>query len=398
MTRMAEVAASPRAGGSAARLTMLALAQFVGWGALFFAPIVASPMIAADLGLDLSTVMATFAAGTIVSALAGVLVGRLIDRGHARWVISAAAALGALGLLLVASAQQPGWLTVGFVLGGLGQAGTLYQAAFAVIVRRQPAAGRQRAMTIVTLVGGLSSPVFAPLVVLVGTTWGWRTVFGCGAALLAATVPMHWFAIGREPTIQTAQPHERPTARLRDVLRTGRFWRLVVATAAVVCAINTVTLAIIPLLAEKGADYEFAAVAFGLVGAAQVLGRGVFLLLPSRSGPPWLPLVAMAVAGALVVSLLAAVPGPLWLLAGVAMVGGALRGSQTLLNATAVVHRWGAASYGVLNGVFIGPATMMTALAPGLGPLLADALGSYALMAAVMAGVALAAAVTARWS
>ena len=52
-----------------------------------------------------------------------------------------------------------------------------------------------------------------------------------------------------------------------------------------------------------------------------------------------------------------------------------------------MADRWGADSYGRLNGVLAAPVTALTALAPGVAALLAGALGSYASMAFAMAAV-----------
>jgi hypothetical protein len=48
-------------------------------------------------------------------------------------------------------------------------------------------------------------------------------------------------------------------------------------------------------------------------------------------------------------------------------------------------HRWGTGFYGKLNGALAAPVTAVTALAPGVAALVAEALGSYAWMAVVMA-------------
>ncbi len=81
----------------------------------------------------------------------------------------------------------------------------------------------------------------------------------------------------------------------------------------------------------------------------------------------------------------------MWLLILVAILVGAIRGAHTLVQASAVADRWGVHNYGSINGVFAAPITVLTALAPALGPLIANSVGSYAGMAALMAGVALAA-------
>ncbi|WP_254678958.1 hypothetical protein [Arthrobacter sp. 24S4-2] len=70
------------------------------------------------------------------------------------------------------------------------------------------------------------------------------------------------------------------------------------------------------------------------------------------------------------------------------MLAGAVRGCQTLLQATIVADRWGTTSLGSLQGTF-------AAIAPAAGPAVAAWLGTYTNMAYVMAAAAATAAVIA---
>uniref|UniRef100_UPI0032166C88 MFS transporter n=1 Tax=uncultured Arthrobacter sp. TaxID=114050 RepID=UPI0032166C88 len=141
----------------------------------------------------------------------------------------------------------------------------------------------------------------------------------------------------------------------------------------------TVTLNIIPLLTEKGSSYATAALAFGLVGAGQVGGRLLFAAIPPSTR---LTVIAASAFGALF--LLAAVPGPLPVLVAAGVLAGAVRGCQTLLQATIVADRWGSRNLGALQGHFAAPLTAVTAVAPAAGPLLATWTGSYTGMAYAM--------------
>jgi MFS family permease len=93
-------------------------------------------------------------------------------------------------------------------------------------------------------------------------------------------------------------------------------------------------------------------------------------------------------AGAVATALLAAVPGPAALLIAAAMLVGAARGVFTLLQATAISDRWGAAHYGRLGGILGAPAMAATALAPWAGAALAELLGGYPAVFWLLAGLA----------
>lgn len=146
----------------------------------------------------------------------------------------------------------------------------------------------------------------------------------------------------------------------------------------------TLTVNTIPILVERGADYGPAAVALGLVGAGQAVGRLGYPLLAVGGHPRWRTVLVYA-GGAVFAAGLAAVPGPLWLLVVLAVAVGAARGCDTLLRATAVSDRWGTRNFGAINGRFTLPLTIGGALAPAAGPVVAELVGGYAGMTVVMA-------------
>ncbi|HEY9472013.1 MAG TPA: MFS transporter, partial [Propionibacteriaceae bacterium] len=232
--------------------------------------------------------------------------------------------------------------------------------------------------------GGLSSTVFAPITAALLGAWGWRaSLVVLAGVLLIITLPLHWFTVEK----RWAPDAKRDDAPIRynvsSVIRTRRFWMLTVAMALLTVCLYSVTLAMIPLLMEKGASYGAAALALGLVGAGQVVGRLLFFVAPHGTRP-WVPIALVAAASAVLLAAIALVPGPLWLLIVLAVVAGAVRGSHTLIQASAVADRWGTQNYGAINGVFGAPITILMALSPALGPVIAAGLGSYSLMALAM--------------
>lgn len=74
-------------------------------------------------------------------------------------------------------------------------AATFYQPAFAALTRWL-AEDRVRALTIVTLAGGLASTVFAPLTAALAEHYSWRTTYLLLAVIVAVvTVPARAFAL-----------------------------------------------------------------------------------------------------------------------------------------------------------------------------------------------------------
>ena len=382
--------------GLGVRLAALAVGQVVSWGVLYYGLIVAGPRIAEETGWPLPLVTGLSSASLIVSAVCGIVIGRLLDHRSPRLVMTAGSMLGVTGFVIVALAPNPVVFGVGWMIVGVAESAVLYQAAFTVITRRH-GDKRHTPLLILTLAGGLASTIFAPLTAALLSVLDWHSTFLVLAGILAVvTIPIHWFSLeSRWAPLTHARSGAEHTVAM--VLRTSRFWFLELSTLATMLALYAVTLAAIPLFTEKGMDYGLAALALGMIGAGQVAGRLLFVALPRRTAP-WLVLAAVGALSAICLLLLGIVPGPEWLLIVIAVLAGAVRGALTLVNASAVADRWGTANYGAINGAFAAPVTIATAIAPAVGPLVAAGTGSTAGMALVMAGLALAGAVLARRS
>lgn len=377
-----------------ARLAALSVGQVVSWGILYYALIVAAPVIADDTGWSLPSITLAFSAGLLVSAASGILVGRRLDERGPRLVMSVGAGIGTAGLAIVAAAPDLVVFTAGWIVCGLGQSAVLYQAAFTVITRRH-GDRRRRAMTIVTLAGGLASTVFAPTTAGLLTVLDWRATFlVLAGTLLVITLPLHWLYLeGSWEPLSPPHPDEHVHG-VATVVRTARFWLLELSMLSLGVALFSVTLAVIPLYMEKGFTYELAAWALGLLGAGQVIGRLLYVVVPHGTAP-WVPLATTSGSAVVLLCLMALVPGPPWLLVVIGMAAGAVRGAQTLVQGSAVADRWGTRNYGSINGVFAAPITAVAAFGPSLGPLVATAVGGYETMALAMAGVAVVAAIAA---
>ncbi|WP_256215874.1 MFS transporter [Streptomyces sp. Ag109_O5-10] len=134
-----------------------------------------------------------------------------------------------------------------------------------------------------------------------------------------------------------------------------------------------------------------AAWALGLGSAGQTLGRNLYTTLASRIGITSRT-VALITLGGVTTAAFAMVSGPFPPLVGIAIAAGAVRGNLTLLQATAITDRRGTTHYGRLSGLLAAPATIASALAPFAGAALADPLGGYPGLFAVLVLVSAAAA------
>jgi MFS family permease len=369
-------------------LVALCVTEITSWGVLYYALPVAAGDITATEGWSHGQVFTAFSVGLLLSAVAGAGVGRLLDRFGPRPVMTVGSLVGVAGLLLVASAQSLPTFFAAWLVTGLAQSAALYPPAFIAITRWYGDA-RTWPLTVLTLVAGLASTVFAPLTDALVEALGWRSAYLVLTGVYAlVTVPLH--ALFLTPPwpghAHAGGPRVRRRA-IRSVVRSRRFVSLQASLTLTGLGLYAVTLNLIPLLTSRGFGHAAAATVFGLVGAGQVLGRLAFAGLPVGHAPH-VRTVTIGVAAAGSLALLALLPGPALVLVAAAVLAGAVRGAFTLLQATAVADRWGTRHFGALNGSFTVPITAAIALSPAAGALASDVLGSHTAATAGFAALA----------
>ncbi|MFF7643025.1 MFS transporter [Streptomyces canus] len=359
-----------------AALPTLCATQITSWGIVYYAFPVLNPQITAATGWRAGATTAAFSAALLVSAIAGIRIGRIIDHRGPRTVMTAGSVLGVLSILIVAAAPNLPVFIAGWLLAGLAMAATFYQPAFAALTRWW-APDHVRALTVVTLAGGLASTVFAPLTAALAGHLSWRATYAILALVLAAvTTPAHALAL-KGPWPKASPPSPAHTADGADqVARSRPFWMLAAALTLSAFAVSAVVIAFVPLMLERGFTSTEAAWALGVGGAGQTLGRTLYATLARRTAAT-ARTVALIALGSLTTAALALTPGPYALLAALSVTAGMVRGNLTLLQATAITDRWGTTHYGRLSGLLAAPTTAASALAPFAGAALAAPLGGY---------------------
>ncbi|WP_274035077.1 MFS transporter [Streptomyces sp. MMBL 11-1] len=377
-----------------AALPALCATQITSWGIVYYAFPVLNPQITAATGWPAGVTAAAFSAALLVSAVAGIRVGRIIDRHGPRTVMTTGSVIGVLSILIVALAPNLPVFIVGWLLAGLAMASTFYQPAFAALTRWW-APDHVRALTIVTLAGGLASTVFAPLTAALADHLSWRATYVVLALILAAvTIPAHALALKApwpEPSISTTL---HPAGGTDQVARTRPFWMLAVTLTLSAFTVSAAVIALVPLMTERGYTSTEAAWALGLGGAGQTLGRTLYATLARRTSPTTRT-IALVALGAVTTAALALTPGPYALLVALSVVAGTVRGNLTLLQATAITDRWGTTHYGRLSGLLAAPTTTAAAIAPFAGAVVAAPLGGYPQLFVALAAVSAAACITA---
>ena len=376
--------------GLRAVLLTLCITEITSWGVLYYAFAVLSPDISSDTGWSAPAVTGAFSAGLVIAALAGIAVGRRLDRHGPRVIMTTGSVMAAAALCAVAAAPNYWCFVAAWLFAGLAMSGVFYAPAFAALTRwyGHRAVG---ALTALTLVAGLASTVFAPLTATLARSMDWRTTyFILAAALAIVTIPAHAFGLRRSwPSVESLHPVESPTTTARS----RPFVALTVAYAVAACASYAVIVNLVPLMNQRGISTEAAALALGLGGVGQVLGRLGYRTMVRRIAV--VPRTVLVMAAVAVTTVLIGVFTSLTVLVAVTVAAGMARGVMTLLQATAVTERWGTTHYGHLSGVLSAPVMLTTALGPFIGAALAGLLGGYAAMFVMLGALAVVAALLA---
>ena len=170
----------------------LSLGQLITWGSVFYTFALLMEPVERDLGLTPCAVVAGLQPRAAGRRRMAWPVGRWIDRGHERAVMTGGSLLIAAGLLLHSFVQSAaGFYAVWIVLGAALSA-TLYTPAFAIVTRRFPNDFR-RAIITLTFLGGLASTVFIPLDRMAdrATRLAACAVGAGGASTSVVCVPLH---------------------------------------------------------------------------------------------------------------------------------------------------------------------------------------------------------------
>ncbi|WP_460958991.1 MFS transporter [Parasphingorhabdus pacifica] len=366
-------------------LIALCITEITSWGVLYYAFPVLLPSITERTGWSIPAVTWAFTLSQIVSGLAGIAVGRWLDRRGPRAVMTGGSVLAVPTLIGIAYAPTYELFMVGWAVAGLSMAATFYPPAFAALTRWY-GPDRVRALTVLTLVAGLASTVFAPLTAALNESLNWRGTYLVLAMIVGViTIPLH-------AGLTLPWPRQEPAAQAMTngnaaaVARSRPFLALLLAMSCGGFGVYAVVINQVPLLAERGLDAQLAAWVLGLSGVGQVLGRlGYGRLVRWTNARSRAVLIFLACAATTL--LFGLVPGPFAVLVAVAMLVGMTRGVFTLLQATAISDRWGTEAYGTLNGLLSAPLMLAIALAPWGGSAIAVALGGYPALFVVLGGM-----------
>lgn len=366
---MTEIAQSPpRAGVSGGLLFISAIGfgQVCSWGTLYYAFPLIAEQIEREMGWSRTSLYGAATVGLLFAALASFPIGRAIDRGHGRMIMSGGSVLAGLALLAWSQVSSLAGLYVIVGLLGALQAATLYEAAFAVAARRFGPAQARNAIVAVTLWGGFASTVFIPLIQLLIDTTGWRgTVMALGIVNLVLCAGLYGWAIRPARDMAQSQTGGNATGGVgvRRVMASPVFWSLTLAYTAHAAVFTAFTFHLYPLLLERGFETGAVILAMAIIGPAQVGGRIAMTLVAGRA--PMRVVGSWVVAGfALSLALLVFLPSGFAAIAAVMLVYSVANGILTIVRGASIPEMISRQDYGAIAGAINTPATVARALAP----------------------------------
>ncbi len=316
-----------------------------------------------------------------VSALAALVVGRLLDVVNPKYVIAVSALLGASAMVGFMAADS---LPVYYALGVfLGLNGTGMAVSVNLVVSRSFEKSTGTMLGIVlsgTSVAGMILPVLmAPLMVVIG----WRpamAVLSCGIWVFALPA---WLILSRKGSPIHARLQKQSVSasksgmwnHLKSLSATRDFWLIFIGVFLVMGVDQSVLQnQVLFLESEKGLSLEMVAWGAALLAGVGILAKVLFGLLFD-----WLSILGIV----LCYLLLAVSVGLSFTVGGVATmlifmtVRGIAHGGLIIAGTVLLKHRYGVQNLGINLGIFMLATSLGFGFCPSFMAAMADKSGSY---------------------
>ncbi len=348
-------------------VSALSVTHLISYGTLFYAFALLIEPMERELGWSKTALTAAFSLALVSSAFFAVPVGRLIDRGYGRAVMTGGSVLAALLLVLWAFTESyPVFLLIWLGLGAATSA-LFYEAGFAVLALNLGLLAR-RGITIITLVAGFASTVFIPLLHVLIDRYGWRdTILVMAALNIGICAVLHACGIPAAPAKSRHTGDSRsslpPASNPRRVLAKPAFWLFVITSVLQGIISVGIPVHLIPILLERGFSIEAAVAAYTVIGPAQVAARFLTGFGERAMSLKGIGVVTMAMS-ALGFLLLPFIQAGSWLILAFAALYGASNGMLTIVRALLPPELFGREDYGAIQGMIAMPVRITMAIAP----------------------------------
>lgn len=190
----------------------IGLTQIIGWGTSFSAIAVLGTRIGHDLGIARELVFGGVTSMLVVGAFFSPYCATLVERHGPRIMMTFGSIMAAAALALISIANGVVLYWIGWGLFGAAVPLALSNTAVPAIVHMSGPYSR-RAVTGLTIIGGITSAFFLPLGAWLDTEIGWRGAFALYALMhLVICLPLYWFLLppGRLGRRDTGKSDDAP--------------------------------------------------------------------------------------------------------------------------------------------------------------------------------------------
>lgn len=362
---------------------LLGFVTIGAYGVVLYAIGVLLAPIHEDTGWSTGRLSSAFAFGVLVSGVTAILAGWALDRVGSRPVFLAGLGFGAASLWLASTAASAGSFIVLWGAGAALTAGGLYYPMTMATLARLYPEQRAQALSILTLLGALASPIFYPITGWLVDEFGWRLAIRVlVVTMIILVLPGALLAHARPVAAPAVRGARAP---LFEVLRDPSLIRLLTAVGLASAASSAMLLHQVPAMQASGLSLAFASSFAGARGFLQIPGRLVLDRLVSRLGLRGTAALAYGTgaigAAALCVALLGG--PPLALAAVFALAAGFAVGLLSPVHGLLAASTYDDERLGTLSGVQQFVASVAGASGPWLSGVLVDASGGYMLPMAV---------------
>ncbi|MBC5763858.1 MFS transporter [Ramlibacter albus] len=383
------MSARPPAQYDRALVGWLSLAQLITWGSVFYTFALLLAPVERELGMTRAQSSLAFSLALLVEGIMAYPVGRWIDRGHERAVMTGGSVLVAIGLAAHSQVRSVAGFYAVWMLLGAALAATLYSPVFAVATRRFPNDFR-RAIITMTFLGGLASTVFIPTSAWLIESLGWRHALLVLAAVhVLLCAPLHWLCLRDAPPPVV---HPKEAASPSALLRSPPFLLIGVFSVGMMGITAALPPHMISLLREAGLAEQWVIAIPASIGVIQVLGRLLLFFFEHRfdvhvanRAIPWLVPMGLA---ALLLGAAHPVAGLVFV-----VLYGLGNGMMTIVKGTAIAQYVNRDHVASLNGALGIPTAISRAIAPLLLGVLWTQETGYRWGIAVLLGVGVLSAV-----
>jgi MFS family permease len=361
----------------------LGITQIMAWGSTFYLLAVLAAPIVKDTGWSYEWVVTGVSLGLAVAGLVSPRVGRAIKVSGGRPVLASGAAIIALGLLLVGSAQNLVWYLGGWLVLGAGMGAGLYDAAFSTLGTIYGKDSRNP-ISQVTLFGGFASTVCWPLSSLLVEHLGWRGACFVYAAIQAGlSLPTYLMVLPRTAPVAAATEAEGSSQTSMSLARDEAPPFVVLAAIVTIAAAILAMMGthLLQLLQAKGMTLSTAVTLGMLIGPSAVGARMIETTLGRYYHPIWTMTASALLTAAGALLLLGYFPFAA--LAIILYASG--NGIGSIARGTLPLALFGAARYPVLMGRLALPLLIAMSIAPYVGALALEAGGPNSTIAIIAA-------------